>query len=207
MKGSIRYANGYRTISPSAADEAAEILPAVIAAEATQDARHLKRQSTSNAVGCTTPVETLSMRLLTPLLDNIKGCDKVLLAPDGPLMLVPFEVLSVGDRLLIDLFEISYLSTGRDVLRFADASTRKPGISVIVADPDFDLSDQIGKAEVPPRDSRIRRQRIFVVGFPTRSGPLRHSQEPAPKETLSQSSYRMRRQDLVRTRSSLTFEP
>ncbi len=50
---------------------------------------------------------------------------------------------------MIDDFEISYVSVGRDILRFGTKSTFPPGESVIIADPDFDLGgsfdDGLGK--------------------------------------------------------------
>jgi hypothetical protein len=41
---------------------------------------------------------------------------------------------------LIDEYRISYLSTGRDILRFGAASLVQPTIAIVAADPDFDLS-------------------------------------------------------------------
>ena len=59
-------------------------------------------------------------RLTLPL----DGHTRLLLAPDGDLARLPFEVLPTADgRRLIDDYQISYLSCGRDVLRFGAAST------------------------------------------------------------------------------------
>jgi CHAT domain-containing protein len=54
---------------------------------------------------------------------------------------LPFEVLPMteGQR-LIDTHHISYLTAGRDVLRFGAASTGRPGPALVIADPDFDLT-------------------------------------------------------------------
>ncbi|MCI0564194.1 MAG: CHAT domain-containing protein, partial [Nitrososphaera sp.] len=40
---------------------------------------------------------------------------------------------------LIDYYHVSYLSTGRDVLRFNAASSGQPAEPLVIADPDFDL--------------------------------------------------------------------
>ncbi len=65
---------------------------------------------------------------------------RLLIAPDGDLSRLPFEVLPTADgRRLIDDYQISYLSCGRDVLRFGAVATGQPGGPLVVADPDFDL--------------------------------------------------------------------
>jgi hypothetical protein len=65
---------------------------------------------------------------------------RLLIAPDSDLTRLPFEVLPTADgRRLIDDYQISYLSCGRDVLRFGTAATGHPGDPLVVADPDFDL--------------------------------------------------------------------
>jgi hypothetical protein len=42
-------------------------------------------------------------------------------------------------RRLIDAYQISYLSCGRDVLRLGAASIAETATPMILADPDFDL--------------------------------------------------------------------
>src|SRR5205814_1770978 len=60
--------------------------------------------------------------LIAPLAERLKGSTRVLIVPDGPLHLLPFEALVEGDantpgatyasaRYLIDRAEISYLPT------------------------------------------------------------------------------------------------
>jgi CHAT domain-containing protein/tetratricopeptide (TPR) repeat protein len=72
----------------------------------------------------------------------IGDCKRLLLAPDGDLTRLPFEVLPAGDGgSLIDDYYISYLSAGRDLLRFGAGLSVQPGESLVVADPDFDLLD------------------------------------------------------------------
>ncbi len=77
-----------------------------------------------------------------PLITALKGYKRLFLAPDGDLTRVPFEVLPTNDdRYLIDDYHISYLSVGRDALRFNRASTRQVSTPLVVAAPDFDLSN------------------------------------------------------------------
>ena len=74
-----------------------------------------------------------------PLLRSIGDRKNLLLAPDGELNILPFEILPMGDgKQLFEDYEISYLSTGRDVLRFNSNTSGKNGdVILVVADPDF----------------------------------------------------------------------
>ncbi|HEY6769184.1 MAG TPA: CHAT domain-containing protein, partial [Candidatus Sulfotelmatobacter sp.] len=61
--------------------------------------------------------DQLRKRLVYPLRDSVGDRLRLIIAPDGALSLLPFEVLPFGDdSRLIDHFDISYVSTGRDVL-------------------------------------------------------------------------------------------
>jgi CHAT domain-containing protein/Tfp pilus assembly protein PilF len=65
---------------------------------------------------------------------------RLLIAPDGLLNLVPFAALvDRQGRYLVERYSISYLTSGRDLLR---SPVRRPGNqdTVIVADPDYDAA-------------------------------------------------------------------
>ena len=65
---------------------------------------------------------------------------RLILAPDGELTRLPFEVLPLdGGRYVVDDHEISYLLTGRDLLRAEAARFGESGEHVVIADPDFDF--------------------------------------------------------------------
>jgi CHAT domain-containing protein len=82
----------------------------------------------------------LRAALFDRLAPALKNRTRLLIAPDGDLTRLPFEVLpTVDGRFLIDDYQISYLTCGRDVLHFAAAATGHPDESLVVADPDFDL--------------------------------------------------------------------
>ena len=77
---------------------------------------------------------------------------RLLIAPDGDLARLPFEVLPTADgRRLIDDYQISYLSCGRDVLRFGAVATGQPGGPLVVADPDFDLETVTVREPAQPK--------------------------------------------------------
>jgi CHAT domain-containing protein len=84
--------------------------------------------------------ERLRDAVFDPLADALGTSRRLFLAPDGDLMRLPFEVLPLADgRCLIDAYRLSYVSVGRDVLRFRAGSGRQPAAPLVAADPDFDL--------------------------------------------------------------------
>ena len=79
----------------------------------------------------------LDERVMRPLRDAVGDATRLLISPDGDLNLVPFEALvDEGGRYLIERYAISYLTSGRDLLRM-EIPRGAPGRPVIVADPFF----------------------------------------------------------------------
>jgi len=75
------------------------------------------------------------------VVEAVDGRTRLFLALDGDLTRLPFETLPTDDgRRLIDGYKISYLSVGRDILRFTAPTTGKPADPMVIADPDFDLA-------------------------------------------------------------------
>jgi CHAT domain-containing protein len=71
----------------------------------------------------------------------LAGHTRLFLAPDGDLTRVPFAALpGPGGRYLIDDYHLSYVTTGRDLLRHGAARPCDPRPPLVVADPDFDLA-------------------------------------------------------------------
>jgi CHAT domain-containing protein len=126
----------------------------------------------------TAPRENAGPRLRAAVFDKLvpalDGRRRLLLAPDGDLTRLPFEVLPAADgRLLIDTYQISYVGCGRDVLRFGAGSTGQPAQPLVVADPDFDLGKatpgQCQPAQTAPQPRKTggivgRRSREFDRG-------------------------------------------
>ncbi len=86
----------------------------------------------------------LSEALFQPIREVVLDCKHLILAPDGDLNLLPFQVLpfnETGTHLLMDEYTISYLGVGRDILRSKVQPTRKAIAPLVIADPDFDLAD------------------------------------------------------------------
>lgn len=99
----------------------------------------------------------LRVAVFDRLVPAFSGRKRLLLAPDGDLSRLPFEVLPAdGDRRVIDDFSISYIGCGRDIVRPRTHSHR-PTEAVVVADPDFDLSDD-GRIPSTRADAPASRQ-------------------------------------------------
>lgn len=82
----------------------------------------------------------LRAALFEPLVSALGGATRVVLAPDGDLAKLPFEVLpGKAEGFLIDDFHFSYVPCGRDVLRHGATTTGVAGPSLLIADPLFDL--------------------------------------------------------------------
>lgn len=79
----------------------------------------------------------LHQLVLAPLEPMLSGTTHLLISPDGPLHLVPFEALrTAGGRYVLEDHLVTYLTTGRDLLRVS-AARPAPGAAAIFADPAF----------------------------------------------------------------------
>ena len=105
-------------------------------------ARPFRREAAQPALPANDGVD-LRRALFDPLVPVLNGCTRLFLAPDGDLTRLPFEALPTGDgRRLIDDYQFSYFSTGRDVLRFGAATSGQPAAPIVAADPDYDLGNE-----------------------------------------------------------------
>ena len=83
----------------------------------------------------------LYAQILQPLSDSLSEVDHLLLSPDGALNLIPFEALVTDqDRYLIEDYRLSYLTSGRDLVRLG-ALPNSQNPSLIVANPDYNQAD------------------------------------------------------------------
>ncbi|KOR38224.1 hypothetical protein AM228_02925 [Planktothricoides sp. SR001] len=86
----------------------------------------------------------LREKIFSPLISILQNYQNILIAPDSELSLIPFGVLPVdetGQQLLRDKYQISYLSSGRDVLRWRLETDRKASESLIIANPNFNYPE------------------------------------------------------------------
>lgn len=84
--------------------------------------------------------EDLYGKLIRPLHPYMAHTERLLLSPDGALNLLPFAALvDEYGQYLAQRFEITYLTSGRDLLRIAAESPARSS-AVIVADPNYGQS-------------------------------------------------------------------
>lgn len=85
----------------------------------------------------TEPARAVAARIVEPLRSSLGDARRLLISPDGDLNLVPFEALvDARGRYLVERYAISYLTSGRDLLRMQVPRAAR-GRPVIVADPLF----------------------------------------------------------------------
>jgi CHAT domain-containing protein/tetratricopeptide (TPR) repeat protein len=100
-------------------------------------------------------LQRLSQLIYTPLAPYLTKVSHLVVCPDGQLSRLPFEMLSVGNKFLIEDKTISYVTSGREVVRIAKPLTRPAatlspsdgeravrgavGKSLVMGNPDFDF--------------------------------------------------------------------
>jgi CHAT domain-containing protein/tetratricopeptide (TPR) repeat protein len=91
----------------------------------------------------------LSDKLLAPLRVHLRGVEHILFSPDGELNLVPMAaLLDESGAYLVERFDVSYLTSGRDLLRVAADSTSLAS-AVVMADPDYGKRSTTAPANTP----------------------------------------------------------
>src|SRR5262249_11211535 len=79
----------------------------------------------------------LDAQLLAPIRAELSGITHLIVAPDGKLNLVPFEALiDPQGRYALDSYLVSYVSSGRDLMRLA-LPQRPRSAAVLIAGPDY----------------------------------------------------------------------
>jgi HEAT repeat protein/CHAT domain-containing protein len=94
-------------------------------------------------------------RVVEPIEPFLQGVRHLFISADGMLNLVPMGALSdKKGRFLIERYPITYLTTGRDLLRL-DGTGETHGSPLILAGPDFDGEGKIARA--PRREALVLR--------------------------------------------------
>jgi CHAT domain-containing protein/tetratricopeptide (TPR) repeat protein len=128
-------------------DEAIARTGETIVATISQDA---KKQPADHApVDLKSQLRKLSDKLFKPVWNELKTSQRWILCFDGALATLAVYPLPQpeSDKLVIDNFEVSYVSNPREIIQLERKSTQRSG-AIIVADPDFDAKN--GDAVVGP---------------------------------------------------------
>ena len=108
---------------------------------------------------------TVDRLVLEPLRASLAGVTRLLISPDGALNLIPFEALvDANGRFAVEQYAISYLTSGRDLLRMQVPRESHSG-PVVVADPHFgELATTAGVRTAAGRSPRAVRRRSVTSG-------------------------------------------
>jgi tetratricopeptide (TPR) repeat protein len=106
-----------------------------------------------------------------PIEAKLDGRRNLFISPDGPLNLIPFEVLMGPDgRYLIEDYTFNYLASGRDALDFGQPRARS-GRPLILGAPDFNMNPAGGPPE-QPSSGRSRSSELRGLKFTPLPGTL-----------------------------------
>ncbi len=111
-------------------------------------------------------VRGLAYRLMHPVQAMIGEAKHLLISPDGALNLIPFAALvDEQDKYLVENYSISYITSGRDLLRL---QTARPSRSeaVVVADPEFGDPPIVLASNDPRRKGEARLDQSKVLFTP-----------------------------------------
>ena len=88
-------------------------------------------------------LQRLSNLVYGPLARHLTNVSQLIICPDGQLSRLPFEMLLIGNKFLVEEKTISYVTSGREVARLVNQNNSKSrtqnSISLVIGNPDFDL--------------------------------------------------------------------
>ena len=89
--------------------------------------------------------------VMGPLLPALGSTERLMISPDGALNLVPFAALmDPAGKYVLETHDVSYLTSGRDLLRFQERADRSTP-PLVVANPDFGERGATSKPVDAPR--------------------------------------------------------
>jgi CHAT domain-containing protein/Flp pilus assembly protein TadD len=108
----------------------------------------------------------LDKKIMSPIREFLGDSTQLLVSPDGDLNLIPFEALvDESGKYLVEKYSISYISSGRDLLRMQNSkpNTNSP---LIIANPDFGISEITGNTTdtaVAKRNPKDKKRGVTVA--------------------------------------------
>jgi CHAT domain-containing protein/lipopolysaccharide biosynthesis regulator YciM len=94
---------------------------------------------------------TLDRQIMQPIRQHFGDAQHLLLSPDAALNLIPFEALKDEEgKYLIERYAFSYLTTGRDLIRFSDSPPSRQ-VPVVFSEIDYNQTSQITKRPTVPK--------------------------------------------------------
>jgi CHAT domain-containing protein/tetratricopeptide (TPR) repeat protein len=108
----------------------------------------------------------LAAAVIEPLRPALRDTRDLLVTPDGALATIPLEAVPTAAGRLMDEVTVSYLSSGRDVLRFG-REQRRGSEPLVLADPDYDLGAAADRDSAREHDV----QELHRAGYPAKPLP------------------------------------
>lgn len=123
----------------------------------------------------------LGRALVDPLQPALVGRSRLFIAPDAQLYTLPFEILPLEQgRVLIDDYEITYVTAGRDLIPVQHTSHEPANPAVVIADPDYDLTATTMVEQAPGEgedEDRLRAAGLHFTRLPGTHVEGRHIAE------------------------------
>lgn len=135
------------------------------AAKIDVDAAHLRAALRNpRRADFSTPARIVDEEVMRPIRNLLGDTRQILLSPDGALNLVPFAALvDEQEHLLIENYAFSYVTSGRDLLRWREHLPAREG-PVVIADPLF-AHGVPGNGQAPQKGSASTGQNLRSADF------------------------------------------
>jgi CHAT domain-containing protein/tetratricopeptide (TPR) repeat protein len=86
-------------------------------------------------------LKSLYARIIAPLEDDLRGTSQLVIVPDGKITLAPIcALIDTRGHALLENYTISYMNSWREISSSVVLGSETAGSSVIVANPDFNLT-------------------------------------------------------------------
>ncbi len=119
----------------------------------------------------------LDEQLLAPVRSRLGKVRHLFIAPDGSANLIPFEALvDERGRYLVERYDITLLTSGRDLLRLAGGRPAGTQRGFVVADPRYDLGGQTAAQPAGQAANGTRSVDFQAVVYPPLPGTRREAQ-------------------------------
>jgi CHAT domain-containing protein/Tfp pilus assembly protein PilF len=103
-------------------------------------------------------------KVFQPVRPLLAGATRLLISPDGSLNLIPFAaLLNQRGQYLVERYSISYLTSGRDLLRLHVRRESRGG-PLVIADPDFGRRSEDAAQVSEPQEDSLERNPDNEVG-------------------------------------------
>jgi CHAT domain-containing protein/Tfp pilus assembly protein PilF len=123
-----------------------------------------------NAKDLSPALQKLSQLVYAPFAPYLTNVSHLIVCPDGQLSRLPFEMLPVGNKFLIEEKTISYVTSGREVVRLASPKSKvQSSKSLVMGNPDFDLDLEGRRRREESLTKKSESEMSLLTSSPTRS--------------------------------------